>query len=277
MALPNLGGHTDGGTISEGQDDKEVTSNNLDALLDNSVNNPADFNVTAGGTFNLNTPQGNLDIYLGNGLIRLTGTPGAGVTIIVPDGDRRIAFENVSGQAATIDTVTGASLPAALPTGVTLMLHVRGTNITKAADTAAASGALLADGTVAATGDFDWADFEIARALLLDYAEGFSTPASAASITLDMTLGNVFDATLDQATTLVFSNPPVSGKGGSFTLLLRQDPTGGWATTWPASVDWSDGSPPILSTSANALDILSFITVDGGTTWFGFAGGINFS
>lgn len=277
MALPNLGGHTDGGTISEGQDDKEVTSNDLDALLDNSVNSPADFVVTAGGTFNLDTPQGNLDIYLGNGLIRLTGSPGAGTTIIVPDGDRRISFENASGQVATIDTVSGAALPIVLPDGVTFTLHVRGVEITKSADTASASGALLADGTVAVTGDFDWADFELAKALLLDYAEGFTSPAAAASITLDLELGNVFDVTRDQNTTFVFSNPPVSGKGGSFTLIVRQDGVGGWTTIWPASVDWSDGSAPILTTAANGIDILSFLTVDGGTTWFGFAGGIDFS
>ncbi len=34
MALPNLGGHSKGGTITEGQDTKEVTSNDLDALID---------------------------------------------------------------------------------------------------------------------------------------------------------------------------------------------------------------------------------------------------
>lgn len=279
MALPNLGGHTDGGTITEGQDNKEDTSNALDALLDNSVNDPEDFVVTAGGTFQLNIAGGqpNLDIYLANGLIRLTGSPGAAVTIIVPDGDRRIAFENVSGQSATIDTVSGATPPVSLPTGTAKSLHVRGTEITIIADDSTSTGAFLADGSVPASGDFDWADNELTRALFLDYAEAFTVPTPVASITLDLETGNVFDVTRDQNTTLVFDNPPVSGKAGSFTLILRQDGTGGWTTTMPASVIWEGASEPIFSTTANTVDILSFLTVDGGTTWYGFLGGIDFS
>ncbi len=276
MALPNLGGHTDGGTITEGQDDKEVTSNNLDALLDNSMNSSADFVVTAGGTLNLNTPQGNLDIYLANGLIRLTGTPGAPVTIIVPDGDRRIAFENQCGQGAVIDTVTGASTPINIADSAIKILHVRGTDITIAADDATSTGALLADGSIAATGDFDWADFELQRALLVDYAEGLNNPAAAASVTLNLENGNVFDATMDQDTTFVFSNPPISGRVGSFTLILRQDGTGGWIATWPGSVIWEDATPPSHSSGASQSDMFSFITVDAGATWFGFMGGGNF-
>ena len=276
MALPNLGGHTDGGTITEGQDDKEVTSNDLDALLDNSVNDPEDFNVTAGGTFNLDTPQANLDIYLGNGLIRLTGTPGAAVTIIVPDGDRRIAFENVSGQAATIDTVTGATPTVSIATGTAKAIHVRGIEITIIADDASASGALLADGSVAVTGDFDWADQELKRANLVDYAEAYSTPASAGTIDLDLENGNVFEVTLDQATTFTFSKPPVTGRAGSFTLIVHQDATGSRIATWPASVDWEAASAPTLSSAANQRDVLSFFTVDGGTIWYGFLGGLNF-
>ena len=279
MTLPNLGGHTDGGTITEGQDDKEDTSNALDALLDNSVNDPEDFVVTAGGTFQLNIAGGqpNLDIYLANGLIRLTGSPGAPVTIIVPDGDRRIAFENVSGQSATVDTVSGATPTVSLPTGSVKTLHVRGVEITTIADDSAATGALQADGSVPATGDFDWVDNELKRALLLDYAEGFTTPAAAGSVTLDLENGNVFDVTRDQNTTLVFSNPPASGKAGSFTLILRQDGTGGWTTTMPASVIWEGGTEPIFSTTAGTVDVLSFLTVDGGTTWYGFLGGLSFA
>jgi hypothetical protein len=276
MALPNLGGATTGGTITEGQDNKEVTSNNLDSLLDNSQNASSDLVVTAGGTFNLDTPQAQLDIYLGSGLIRLTGTPGAATTIIVPDGDRRIAFENVSGQSATIDTVTGATPSIALPTGVSTVLHVRGIEITKTGDTAATSGALQADGSVAVTGDFDWADNELKRAYLIDYAEGLFNPVAAAAITLDFEVASVFDVTMDQATTFTFTNPPATGRVGSFTLILRQDGAGGHVPTFPGSVDWNEASAPTFSTGANDIDIVTFVTVDGGTVWFGFLGGKNF-
>ncbi len=277
MTLPNRGAHTDGGTITEGQDDKEVTSNKLDALLDNSVSSSVDFDVTAGGTFNLDTPQGNLDIYLENGLIRLTGTPGAATTIIVPDGDIRVAFENVSGQATTIDTVTGAGSPVAIPDGATRTIHVRGTEFTIIADDATATGALLADGSIPASGDFDWADQELKRALLLDYAETLSSPVSDGTVDLDLELGNVFDITLDQDTTFTFSNPPVSGTAGTFTLIIRQDGTGGHTVTLPGTVDWEGGTGPSFSTGASSIDIVSFLTVDADTIWFGFLGGLAFA
>ena len=277
MALPNRGAHTDGGTITEGQDDKEVTSNDLDALPDNSVNASADFVVTAGGTFNLNTPQGNLDIYLENGLIRFTGTPAAPVTIIVPDGDIRVAFENVCGQAITVDTVTGATPTLSLPDATRKSVHVRGIEISVIADDSTATGALLADGTVPASGPFDWADQELKRVLLRDYAETLVTPACAATIDLDLELGNVFNPVLDQNTTFTFSNPPVTGKAGSFTLFITQDGTGGFTVTLPATVKWEGGVAPTFSTAANARDVVSFLTVDAGATWFGFLGGKAFA
>ena len=275
--LPNLGGHTDGGHITVGQDIKEVTSNALDDLQDNSQNATDVFVTTAGGTLSLATPQANLDLYLGNGLLRLTGSPAGAFTIDVPDGDRRIAFKNESGQAVTIDTVSGATPTIAIPDGTTKTLHVYGIEIEIVADDATQTGALLADGSVAASGPFDFVDNLLGRVELKDYSETKTAPAPAASaVTLDLENGNGFEVTLDQATTFTFSNPPASGTLGSFTLILKQDGVGGWATTWPASVDWEASSAPTLSNAANLIDILSFMTVDGGTTWFGFTGGINF-
>ncbi len=277
MALDNLGAHTDGGTITEGQDDKEDTSNKLDNLLDNSQNAFADFVVTAGGTLNLNTPQANLDIYLANGLIRLTGSPAGAFTIIVPDGDRRIAFENVSGQAATIDTVTGATPTVALPTATAKILQVRGIEFTLVADIGSGSGALLADGTVAATGNFDWADKELKKALLLDYAESVDTqPTSDGTIELDYQLGPVFDITLTQDTTFIFTNPPITGKAGAFTLIIRQDGPGGNTVTLP-TVQWEGGTEPIWVTTGGNVDIVSFLTVKAGSPWYGFLGGLSFA
>lgn len=276
MPLPNLGAHTDGGFITVGQSGKEATSNALDALQDNANNQTTSFVVTAGGTLNLNTPDANLDQYLESGLIRLTGSPVGGFTLILPDGDKRIAFRNESGQTATIDTVSGATPTQSLPTGTTKTYHVYGVEITIIADDSNATGALLADGTQAATGDFDWADQQITRAELKDYSETKTTPASAATIDLDLTTGNAFEATMTEATTFTFSNPPVSGILGSFTLILKQDSTGGWVPTWPASVDWEVGTAPTFSNAANQIDIVSFFTVDGGTIWYGFLGGLNF-
>src|SRR3546814_7268396 len=86
--------------------------------------------------------------------------------------------------------------------------------------------------------------------------------------------GNVVTATVDTSeTTFTFSNPPASGTAGSFTLFLTNG--GSQTVNWPASVDWAGADAPVLTTAG--VDILTFTTVDGGTTWYGFAAGLDMS
>lgn len=138
---------------------------------------------------------------------------------------------------------------------------------------------LQRDGSVALTGELQAADNVISRAELKDYAETRTAPTSSAgALTLDLQNGNVFEVTLtENITTLTLSNPPASGKGGAFSLILTQDATGGRTVTWPASVKWAGGTAPTLSTTASAIDVLTFMTTDGGTTWYGFSAGLNMS
>ncbi len=276
MALPNLGAHTKGGHVAGTQDDKEDTINDQGDLIDDSENHVSILNVTAGGTFNLDTPQGNLDQYLESGLILITGTPGAPTTIILPDGDKRIAFENSSGQSTTIDTVTGATPARTLVDGTAKQFHVRGIEISIIADLGVVTGILLADGTVNPTGPFNWADQVLARAELKDYAETQIAPTAGATIELDYEDGPVFEPTIDQNTAFTFVNPPASGILGSFTLVLHQDGTGGWIPSFPGTVDWPSGIAPVPTTGPNDVNIFSFLTTDAGARWYGFVGGLDF-
>jgi hypothetical protein len=50
---------------------------------------------------------------------------------------------------------------------------------------------------------------------------------------------------------------------------------GGYSITWPGSIDWVNGSAPILTSVGT--DILSFFTFNGGTTYYGFVVGKNMS
>lgn len=89
---------------------------------------------------------------------------------------------------------------------------------------------------------------------------------------IDLDLGNVVTATVSTATaTFTFSNPPASGTAGAFTLVLTNG--GSQTVNWPASVAWAGGSAPGLTSSG--VDVLTFLTVDGGTTWYGFAAGLD--
>jgi hypothetical protein len=90
--------------------------------------------------------------------------------------------------------------------------------------------------------------------------------------TVDLANGTVHRVVLDANCTFTFSGA-VSGNGSSFTLIVTQDATGSRIATWPASVIWAGGVEPTLSTAASAVDILTFLTVDGGTTWAGFVAG----
>jgi hypothetical protein len=57
--------------------------------------------------------------------------------------------------------------------------------------------------------------------------------------------------------------------GGTYNLIVKQDATGSRIVTWVTTVKWSAGAAPVLSTAANAIDIVSLIY--DGTTLFGTA------
>lgn len=86
---------------------------------------------------------------------------------------------------------------------------------------------------------------------------------------LDLNNASVFDVTLGADNlVLTFTNPPSSGYTGSATVILRQDGTGSREATFTNAI-YTDGAPPVLTTDANAIDMLSFFTIDSGTTYFG--------
>jgi hypothetical protein len=105
---------------------------------------------------------------------------------------------------------------------------------------------------------------------LQDYSiEGVAIGNTGATRTIDLETGNFFSATLDQACTFTFSNPAASGDFCGFALALTDGDD--YAITWPASVDWVGGTAPTLT--ASGLDLLVFVTYDGGTTWLGLVSG----
>jgi hypothetical protein len=111
------------------------------------------------------------------------------------------------------------------------------------------------------------ADNVLQRPELKDYSE---TKVAMGANDVDLSAGNVFTKTISGATTLTFSNPPATGKGGAFTLILTN---GGSATiTWPTSVDWAAATAPTLT--AAGVDVLTFTTIDAGTIWYGIASGL---
>ncbi|MDP3988803.1 MAG: hypothetical protein Q8P93_01050 [bacterium] len=111
------------------------------------------------------------------------------------------------------------------------------------------------------------ADARLEQAVLKDCGETVNALGSVSSTTdIDFEDGNVVTATISGATTFTFSNPPASGTAGSFTLILTNGGSG--TITWPDAVRWENGTSPTLA--ASEVDILTFLTVDAGTAWYGF-------
>ncbi len=200
-------------------------------------------------------------------------------------GDVPTLNQNTTGSAATLTTArtfqtnlastSTASFngSANVTPGVTGTLPVAngGTGVTSSTGTGSVvlSASPTFTGTVT-TAAIAMADNLLTRSVLQDYAvEGSAIGNTGSTRTLDLTVANFFSATLDQACTFTFSNPPASGDFGTFVLELTNG--GAFAITWPASVDWPGGSAPTLT--ASGKDQLVFTTRDGGTIYFGFLAG----
>lgn len=92
---------------------------------------------------------------------------------------------------------------------------------------------------------------------------------AGAAQALDLRAGADFHLTLQNSPTISFTNPPAAGRAYTFNIFLLQDGTGSRTVTWPASVHWSDGITPVLTTTANRLDAVALTTYDGGVTYYG--------
>jgi hypothetical protein len=92
------------------------------------------------------------------------------------------------------------------------------------------------------------------------------TVVEVSASAIDCSLGNYFTKTASGALTWTFTNVPASR---AFSAVLELTNGGTGTQTWPASVKWPNGTAPTLTTSG--VDVLGFITDDGGTTWRGVA------
>lgn len=110
-----------------------------------------------------------------------------------------------------------------------------------------------------------------------EITETLVATVAGATLTLDRSAAINFDVTLGADCIVSFANPPASNNFGLVRVYLRQNGTGNWLVTWPASVEWPGGSEPTISSDPNSLDIYTFSTVDSGVTWQGYSVGQAFA
>lgn len=108
------------------------------------------------------------------------------------------------------------------------------------------------------------------------YTETKSAPMiGGGALTFDLSVGTHFEVALNGNATVTISNPPSSSVVGAFTVKFTADGTLR-TITWPGSVVWANGTAPTLTSTNGKVDIFTFLSYDGGTTWYAFTGGQNF-
>lgn len=99
-------------------------------------------------------------------------------------------------------------------------------------------------------------------------ADPVTTIAYTSTINVDTTSGVAFYVDATGNFTLNLTNPPSANNMQTVTLIVFHDGAAR-SITWNANISWTDGVAPVTATVANATDIFTFFTYDGGTTWKG--------
>ena len=150
---------------------------------------------------------------------------------------------NVNGNASTVSSITSGQVVSAL--GYT---------------PANGSGPGLING------EQNYQDYNLKRATIIDYSLAHNALGNVSGSTIiNMELGNYASATAVGAVNWGFTNPPTGLRLGSIILELTNG--GAYTQYWPASVKWPSGTAPTLI--AAGVDVLVFITDDGGVNWRG--------
>jgi len=93
----------------------------------------------------------------------------------------------------------------------------------------------------------------------------------ADTLELDMSDGKrVFTATLSVASTQVsIINASGNKKNSQTVTIALTQGTGANKIEWPSNVIWSYGRTPVLTFTKDSVDVFQFLSVDGGSTWYG--------
>ncbi len=142
------------------------------------------------------------------------------------------------------------------------------------------SGTLTTLANVLATGNTwgatqTYADNIITGPEFKDFSETTQSVSAASTTTVDYTAGGIVLLSQDTAiTTFNITNPSPTGKACSLTFIRTKDATGtARLITWPSGTIWAGGSAPTLSTTTGAIDIITLLTTNAGSTWYGFVAG----
>jgi hypothetical protein len=285
-ALTALGAYPAANPNSYTSNTGTVTSVNLTAGTGVSVSGGP---VTSSGAITVtNTAPDQVVSLTGAGTTTITGTY---PSFTITSADSTVGTVTSVGGTGTINGITltgtvtasGSLTLGGTLSGVDLTSQVTGTLPVANGGTGAATltGYVKGTGTSAMTASaaIPVADVTGAAPLASPTFTGTVTTATAdllgsvrsnittvAASAVDCSLGNYFIKTASGALTWTTTNIPAT-RAYSFILELTNGGTG--TQTWMSGIKWPGGTAPTLT--ASGVDVLGFITDDGGTTWRGVA------
>lgn len=102
-----------------------------------------------------------------------------------------------------------------------------------------------------------------------------SVSINSGILSLDLSTAGVFYVPLTaNINTLTITNTPSPGSS-AFTLIFTADGTAR-TVTWGGTILWPAVTPPTLTGTVGKVDVFSFVSLNGGLSWYGFTGGQNF-
>jgi hypothetical protein len=140
-------------------------------------------------------------------------------------------------------------------------------------------GGLRVTGGATFGGNLNVQENKVIKPNLQTYIEPSITGSiSSNEITCDLSLSQIFNHTLSSSISKinVINVPTTPNTSIGFTLIVKQSSSGGLTFAFNgisgATALFPQGIVPLMTFTANKTDIVSYVTYDNGSNWFGFGG-----
>jgi hypothetical protein len=207
-----------------------------------------------------------------NAFLDVSGVLTANVAIIIPPQPKFYIVNNATSGAFTLSLRVSGETPVEVPQGSIQIVVCDGTDVglvngLPEAITEATNS--LALGGVAAA-NYARKDQGLPSDQVFTRAQGVARVTlanSGGNVAVDASLSNCFRLVMTGNWTL--TNPTNPYDGQTIRIVVKQDGVGGRLLSYGSAYKFPGGTPPLLSTGANAIDYLAFEYSGADSQWIG--------
>ena len=187
--------------------------------------------------------------------------PGADELALVTGGTVRLTIDP-AGNATFANPVTipaGSTVTGYLDTATASSTYLTQANAASTYQTQAGMSGYLATGAIGTTVqayDADTAKTDVAQSFTAAQRGSYVTLTDAATVAIDLSLGNHFQVTLGGNRVIGAPTNVVAGQSG--VIRLVQDGTGSRTASWNSVFKFPGGTAPTLTTAANSVDLVAY-------------------